>query len=129
MKQLLIFGLFTSIFFNSFGQVPSKMNAIKVTYLKWNLVSKLYEPVQTKECNITFIISGSTIKADDAAKSVYTTYRKTYHDKVNKIVVWSAVDEDDKECSVSVSFREHQQVKFMVFYENVAISYICYPVE
>lgn len=117
MRKLLILVMLTiGIMVNAQETIQSY--AVDVSFSKNQ--SGDWKFKKRKDCHVLFTISGNTIKSNDKAHSIYTTYENL--STTNKEASWNALDERNLNCVITIGYNGPESY-IIIKYPNSCYKY------
>ena len=71
-------------------------------------------------CEVSFIIQGKMIIANDMSKSTYYLYETLLDER--DMTSWTAIDEKDRDCVISMAVKDDYRF-FIVMYDDICYRY------
>lgn len=117
MKKIL----FTAVFILTclICKAQDKLDSYALQIGHWNNYLEDYTWEDVKPCEISFLLQGDVIMANDAAESVYYTYNNFVHNELNNS--WQAFDENRTKCIITMMFGETSYL--IVIYNDICYKY------
>ncbi len=119
MKKVLLAAVFVVLSFVGTAQEFINTFALEVGY--WNSYTEKWMWESRTSCNVSFILQGPSIVSNDKAKSTYYTYETLSYNDTG--ASWSALDEKQRECMISIQINTYENY-FVVMYYDICYRYV-----
>jgi hypothetical protein len=118
MKKLILILVVVLSSFVSKAQDVMDTYAVEIGY--WQEKDQDWYFDDFKMCEVSFIIQGKMIIANDMNKSTYYLYNMLLDEK--DMTSWNAIDEKDRECVISMALKDDYRY-FIVIYDDICYRY------
>lgn len=115
MKKLFTLLSFCFLFSLS-GLTQEIIKSFACEHGTWSDYRKTFLWDDLKKCNITFLIQGNVIVADDYAKSTYTLLNLVIDD--GEVLTWEAIDENGTQCMITLAVVNDTRCLIVIYSDN-----------